>query len=127
MALLTERCSQALAAFAESLQNTKTWQEWNQARQALEGDAALMRLFARYEELCGAMRHAKAQGGGLSGEQMLELAQVREGIIEHPLYIRREEALGRLARLFQGVNSLLAKRLGVNFAAMAAPRGSCCG
>ena len=84
MALLTEQCSQSLAAFAESIQNTETWQEWSQAQQALEGDTALMWLFARYEELSGSMRNAKAYGGGLGGEQMVELAQVREGIITTP-------------------------------------------
>ncbi len=127
MALLTEQCSQSLAAFAESIQNTETWQEWSQAQQALENDAALMRLFARYEELTGAMRNAKAHGSGLGGEQMVELAQVREGIINHPLYSRREEAEERLTRLLQGMNSLLTKRLGLDFAAMAAPKGACCG
>jgi hypothetical protein len=58
---------------------------------------------------------------------MVELAQVRDGIINHPLYIRREEASEQLARLFQGMNSLLTKRLGVDFAAMAAPRSGGCG
>jgi hypothetical protein len=58
---------------------------------------------------------------------MVELAQVRDGIINHPLYIRREEASDQLARLLQGMNSLLTKRLGVDFAAMAAPRSGCCG
>jgi cell fate (sporulation/competence/biofilm development) regulator YlbF (YheA/YmcA/DUF963 family) len=127
MDLLTERCSQALAAFAESIQNIETWQEWNHAQQALEGDAALMRLFSRYEELSGAMRRAKVQAGGLSGEQVMELARVREGIINHPLYIRRQEASDQLTRLFQGMNSLLTKRLRVDFAAMAAPPSGCCG
>ncbi len=127
MALLTEQCSQGLAAFAESIQNTEIWQEWSQAQQSLESDAALMRKFVRYEELTGAMQHAKAQGGGLPGEQMVELAQVREKIISNPLYIRREEASEQLTRLFQDMNSLLTDRLGVDFAAMAAPRSSCCG
>ena len=127
MALLTEQCSQSLAAFAESIQNTETWQEWSQAQQALEGDAALMLFFTRYKELSVAMQNTKAQGGGLSGEQMVELAQVRDGILTHPLYIRREEAQEQLTRLLQGMNSLLTKRLGVDFAAMAAPRSACCG
>jgi len=127
MALLTEQCSQSLAAFAESIQNTETWQEWSQAQQALEGDAALMLFFTRYKELSVAMQNTKAQGGGLSGEQMAELAQVRDGILTHPLYIRREEASEQLTRLLQGMNSLLTKRLGVDFAAMAAPRSGCCG
>ena len=127
MAPLTEQCPQAVAAFAESIQNTETWQEWSQAQQSLEGDAALMRLFSRYEELSVAMQNAKAQGGGLSGEHVIELAQVRQGILDHPLYIRREEASERLAGLFQSMNSLLAERLGVDFAAMAAPRSGCCG
>ena len=58
---------------------------------------------------------------------MFAIAQVREGIINHPLYNRREEAEERLTRLLQGMNSLLTKRLGVDFAAMAAPKSSCCG
>ena len=86
-----------------------------------------MRLFARYEELTGAMQQASAHGGGLSGDQTMELAQVRDGILTHPLYIRREEASEQLTRLLQGMNSLLTKRLGVDFAAMAAPRSACCG
>lgn len=127
MAMLTEQCLQSLAAFAESIQNTETWQEWSRAQQALENDAALMRLFERYEELTIAMRDARARGGGLSGEQMVELAEVREKIINHPLYIRREEAQEQLTKLLQGMNSVLTEHLGLDFAAMAAPRSSCCG
>lgn len=127
MAMLTEQCLQSLAAFAESIQNTETWQKWSRAQQALENDAALMRLFERYEELTIAMRDAKARGGGLSGEQMVELAQVREKIINHPLYTRREEAQEQLTELLQGMNSVLTEHLGLDFAAMAAPRSSCCG
>ena len=84
MALLTEQCSQSLASFAESIQNTETWQEWSQAQQALENDAALMRLFARYEELSGAMRNAQAHGGGLSGEQMVETGPGARGNHQPP-------------------------------------------
>ncbi len=127
MALLTEQCSGALAAFAEAIRATETWQEWNSAQRALEADAALMQFLARYEELFAAMRDAKEQGGGLSGEQMAELAQVREGILSHPLYVRREDASEQLERLFQGMNVLLSKSLGVDFATTAAPVGRCCG
>lgn len=127
MALMTEECSQAVETFAESVQNTETWRQWNEAQQDLEGNETLMRLFARYEELTGAMRQASAQGGGLSGEQMVELAQVRDGIVNDAAYIRREETSEQLTRLLRGLNSLLTKRLGVDFAAMAAPKSGCCG
>lgn len=127
MALLTEKCSEALTTLAESIQATESWQEWNGAQRALEADAAVMGLFARYEELTTAMQDAKDRGSGLPGEQMVELAQVRDGIINHPLYIRREDASKELTRLFQGMNSLLSKSLGIDFAATAAPRNSCCG
>ncbi len=127
MALMEEQWSEVAMAFAESIQATGIWQDWNQAQQAMKGDVSLAHLFSRYEELSGAMRNARAQGVGLPGEQMVEFAQVREGIVNDPLYMRSNEASQRLTKLFQDMNSLLTQLLGVDFAAMAAPRSSCCG
>ena len=72
------------------------------------------------------MRNAKARGRGLSGDQVVELTQVREKIVNHPLYVRRNDASEQLTDLFQEMNSLLADRLGVDFAAMEAPRSASC-
>jgi len=127
MAPMNEHETEAATAFAAAIRSTPTWQQWDEARRSLEGDAALVDLFSRYQELSGKWQRAGARGSGLSGEQVVELAQVQEKIANHPLYVRRDETLRELTTLLQDLNSLLTEHLGIDFAAAAAPRSGCCG
>jgi cell fate (sporulation/competence/biofilm development) regulator YlbF (YheA/YmcA/DUF963 family) len=118
----------AAEVLARALRGTHEWEEWRAAKSAFDGDADLARLLARYRELAGRWRIAQARGGGMMGPESTELAEVQEKIQGNALFSRHQEAGNALMEMLRQANRVLSDKLGIDFAANAAPRGGgCCG
>lgn len=126
MESLTE-ITAATQALAGLIQQNPRWVAWQEAQVALEQDTELVAPFDRYRELSQKAQQARQNGNGLSGPEMLELAEVQEKIQNHERYQQREQAATGMTELLREVNLLVSNELGLNFAATAAPRSGCCG
>ena len=118
----------AAGALASAIQEEPQWRAWRDAQDALGRDPDLTGLFTRFETLSERWRQVKSMRGELPGKDVMEMAQVREKIMAHPLLVRREDAEKGMLELLQEVNTSISDKLGIDFAASAAPRqGGCCG
>ncbi len=116
----TSGLGRTVDAVAAAMETSPSFQQWRAAIEAFKRDAALARLLERYQNLAG--------GWQQRGHDGVELAEVADQIQNHPLYQERERATAAVAALFRLVNARLSQKLGVDFAANAAPpKRSCCG
>ena len=111
----------AADALAAAIQREPRWVEWYTAMAAVDGNEDLNALFAQYRDLS---RRVRAGEGDAR-----DVAKVADRIQKHPAYRRREDAAEAMIGLLREVDSALSQKLGVEFAATAAPKksGSCCG
>lgn len=118
----------AAGGLVDAIQASPRWRAWRDADRMLQQDADMPGLLARYNELSGRWQRSRRSGQNLPANDMVEMAQIRDKIMNHPLTRTREEAAGGMVRLLQEVDLMLSTGLGVNFAATVAPSsGGCCG
>ncbi|MBI2839315.1 MAG: hypothetical protein HYX75_13445 [Acidobacteria bacterium] len=114
--------------FVARIMTLQTWNEWVEANDKFERDGTLQGLLQRHEQIASRFRVARAAGRGLSGVLTSELVRVEEKVRGNENFRRREESFEVLARVMRQINQMLSPRLGLDFAALAAPpRGGCCG
>ncbi len=122
----TQAIENAARELAGALQADPRWSAWREARIAAEQDAKLGALMERYSQLSHKAHEGQA-AARLSDEEMLELGALQDTIQQNEAFIRRDEASDALIALLREADGALSEALGVDFAANAAPRSSCCG
>ncbi len=117
----------AVEALAAAIQSVPCWRAWHDAQEAVEQDPEMGAVLARYRELAQRRRQASAQGNRQPYKELLELGELERKITECELFRQRDAAMADLYEFLVTVNGMLSERIEIDFAAIAAPRRSCCG
>lgn len=122
-----ESLKKAAGELAKAIQADSRWIEWTEARKAIEQDEALRGMMARYAQLGNKARSGSSTSEALSGADILEMGTLQATIEGHANFARQKDATAAMLGLLHDANSFTSEGLGIDFAANAAPRESCCG
>lgn len=117
----------AVEALAAAIQSMPCWRAWHDAQEAMEQDAEMGAMLARYRELAQRRQQAAMRGNKQAYQELLELGELERKITDSELFRRRDQAMADLYEALVEVNGMLSERIEMDFAATAAPRRSCCG
>ncbi len=117
----------AVEALAAAIQFVPCWRTWHDAQEAMDQDPEMGAMLARYQGLARRRQLAAMQGHRQAYQELLEMGELEQKITDCELFRRRNEAMADLTKFLVEVNEMLSERIEIDFAATAAPRGSCCG
>ncbi len=117
----------AVESLAAAIRRTPDWRNWRDAHEAAERDPDLAGMVARYQNLAARLRGTRDEGKSMPNQDVLEFDGLQRQIEDHELFRRRDETTAELVELLVAVNGMLSDGIEIDFAAVAAPRRSCCG
>jgi cell fate (sporulation/competence/biofilm development) regulator YlbF (YheA/YmcA/DUF963 family) len=121
---LTGEVHQAVRAFAAALAMTPAFLAFEQAHDALRGDAAAQRAGAAYEEKQRALR-MMLMLGAVGADEQAELDRLRDAFLNAPSVAAMLQAQESLQALCHATADIVSEAIDLDFAAACGPR--CCG
>ncbi len=112
--------------FVDALRENRAINGFLEAKNDFDADGELIALKAEYAALMGEFQ-GKQVDGKVTREDIARLRALQMKVSTHPVTTRFLSARNEAVAVLKDCNAIMSHLLGINFAATAAPAGSCCG